>query len=217
MPVNIRHKVNVTIPGLKKANSYLSQELNRAAFKVGDRLQELVRKKQRIDTGEERRRTLYRVTSRKGGLNVLLSVYNTSIQGNVDETGAKPHFPPYKQGSKLFAWVSRKGLANTRSRDTINARAKATRARVRESGGDNEARKAAGAFRRGRDAQINARRIESVAFLVARAISRRGLPRPGDALRQPFEKTRAESENMIRTIFQFATLKAVKKVNDETK
>lgn len=173
--VKIRHKINVDTPGLNNANHYLEEELKRAGDKVGSRLQTLVRQKQRIDTGQERRRTQYKVISRRGELNVKVSVYNTVVQALVDETGAKPHFPPYKQGSKLYGWVLRKGLAS----------------------------------------EDNPKKAQAVSFLVARAISRRGLPAPNDPLRKPFETTRKDADNMVRTIFNFATLKAVKRVNDE--
>lgn len=219
MPVIVRQKVNVKIPGLKKLNPYLGEELKRAAYHVGDRLQELVRGKQRIDTGQERRRTVYKVTSRKGGLNVLLSVYNTSIQGAVDETGAKPHFPPYRRGSKLFAWVIRKGLA-VRERNRLGGgQSRAISARVRadarRAGATREEAKEAGRQAVRETVERFYKQAESVSFMIARSISRRGLPRPGDPLRKPFETTRKQADNMIRTIFNFATLKAVKRVNDE--
>lgn len=218
MPVNIRHKVNVEIPGLKKLNVYLAGELRGAAFKVGYKLQEDVRAIQRKDTGQERARTVFRVTSRSGGLNVLLRVYNDTIQGNVDETGAKPHFPPYKAGSKLYQWVLRKGLAEGSKTRLGGQQRRAISARVRadaRAGGASRAEATLAGRQAVKDTAARLdKQVESVSFLIARAISRRGLPRPGDPLRKPFETVRRKSDNMIRTIFNFATLKAVKRAND---
>lgn len=219
MPVSIRHKVNVEIPGLKKANPYLAEELKRAAYHLGDHLQASIRSIQRKDTGAERRATVYRVTTRKGGINVLLRVYNDTIQGAVDETGAKPHFPPYKQGSKLFGWVLRKGLAETSKTRLGGGQRRAIAARVAADARRQGATKQE-ATQAGRDAvKATANRLdkqaESISFLIARSISRRGLPRPGDPLRKPFETVRKKSTATIKTIFNFATLKAVKRVNDE--
>lgn len=216
MPVKVTRRVNVKIPGLKNANQYLAEELRRAAFHIGDRLQESIRAKQRIDTGQERRRTVYDVKVKgKGNLNVSLRVYNTVIQALVDEFGAKPHFPPYKKGSKLYGWVIRKGLA---ARLTPSARAAVKRAVVKgakEAGAFKNEARIIGKFAADRAAARADKKIEGVAFAIAKSISRRGLPRKGDPLRKPFDTTRKQSINMINTIFNFAVLKAVKRVNDE--
>lgn len=217
MPVPIRHKVNVEIPGLKQANRYLKEELFRAADRIGKRLQDKVRSRQRKDTGQERARTLYKVYSRKGGFNVFLSVYNTSIQGAVDETGAIPHFPPYRIGSRLYHWVLRKGLADRLGGGQRRAIAAYVRAEARASGATPEEAKQAGRQAAKETSDSFDKRAQGVAFVVARAISRRGLPRPGDPLRKPFETTRNDSVQMINTIFNFATLIAVKRVNNEAK
>jgi hypothetical protein len=126
-----------------------------------------------------------------------LSVYNTVVQALVDETGARPHFPPYRKGSKLFAWVSRKGLGG---RKLLTSQARAI----------------GQLLGKGAVKQINLdvdKQTERVSFLIARAISRRGLPRPGDPLRAPFKDVEAMRRSYIRGSFSIPFALASMRVN----
>lgn len=214
--VQIVHKVNVKADGLKKGNFFLLEELRKAGLRIGKHLQDRVREKQRIDTGQERRRTVYRV-KQNTRVPLQVSVYNTVVQGLVDETGAtwRGKMPPYRKGSKLFAWVMRKGLA--RSFDSRERKYIATfhRTEARRAGADRETAVKAG--RAGLKDALNEqdRLAESVTFLVARAISRRGLPRPGDPLRKPFETTRKAERPKIVAMVNAAVFASVKRMNEQ--
>lgn len=188
MPVPIGYRVRVNTPGIDRAPEIYSFYIDRHLAKLGNELQRDVRDIQRKDTGEERRRTRIKIVSRKGGMRALLSVYNTSIQANVDETGARPHFPPYRPGSRLFRWVLRKGLATSII--------------------------AGGRLRRNRDdIEDDLRAAASISFLIARAQSRRGLPRPGDALRAPFKTVEHRKRNYIQSSFALPFMLATKRIN----
>lgn len=198
MPVKIKTIIKPDIPGLKSAEGILAQEYAKAGLTIGEEGIKRVRKLQRIDTGQERRRTAYRIASRKTQINVEL--YNTSIQAAVDETGAKAHFPPYKAGSNLFRWVSRKGLAPKPTRQTRQEASRGLRGV--------EARVTAN-----KDAARRVKQIESISFLIARAISRRGLPRPGDPLRSPFATVSKTFGAYSRKVIDRATFQAVSRIN----
>lgn len=215
MAVRIVQKINVRIPGLKKGVEYLADELRRAGNRIGPYLQAKVRIKQRLDTGQERRRTVYRVGGR--GTNVTISVYNTVVQALVDETGAKwgGSMPPYRAGSKLFAWVLRKGIARSFSGSERKYIATFYRTQARRAGAGQEEARQAG--RAGLKDALNEqdRQAERVSFLIARSISRRGLPRPGDPLRKPFETTRKEERGAVIAMTNAAVVRAVNRMNNE--
>ncbi len=214
--VQIIHKVNVKADGLKRGNFFLTEELGKAGNRIGKYLQDRVREKQRIDTGQERKRTLYRVKQSRQ-LPLQVSVYNTVVQGLVDETGAtwRGKMPPYRKGSKLFAWVMRKGIA--RSFDPNERRYIATyhRTEARRAGADKETARQAGRAALKDALNEQDRLAESVTFLVARAISRRGLPRPGDPLRKPFETTRKAERPKIVAMVNAAIFASVKRMNEQ--
>lgn len=217
MPVRIRQKVNISIPGVKSGVMILSDELGKAGPIIGRHLQAKVREKQRLDTGEERRNTLWR--SRVRGTNLLVSTYNTKVQALVDETGARWRgtMPPSHPGSKLFSWVSRKGLApkiGPAARRNIRAFARedARRAGAGRAGQNRAANEAVEAALGGRDKEV-----ARVAFAVARSIARRGLPRPGDPLRKPFEATRKEERPAIVRMVRAAVSNAATRINKATR
>lgn len=221
MPVGFRYPIRVSAPGLKEAPEIYGFYIERHLHKLGDDLRADVREEQRKDTGQERERTRIKVTSRRGGMLRSLSIYNTSIQAAVDETGARPHFPPYKQGTKLYGWVQRHniggGVLLGSQRRGIAAQGRAsTRAELR--GRFNEdLRKLF--IRAGGQAAVAAtqarldKQTERVSFLIARAQSRRGLPRPGDALRAPFKDVEARRRQYIRGSFALPFALATKRVN----
>lgn len=216
MAVRIVNKINVRIDGLRRANIFLAEELGKAGEKIGRHLQGKVRGKQRIDTGQERRRTLYKVNAR--GTNLTVSVYNTAVQALVDETGAKwrGRMPPYQRGSKLFAWVVRKGIARSFSGSERRYIASFYRTEARKAGAGKAEAKQAG--RSGLKDALGEqdRQAESVSFLIARAISRRGLPRPGDPLRKPFETTRKEERPAVFAFVDAAVIRSVNRVNTQS-
>jgi hypothetical protein len=131
-------------------------------------------------SGEKERDNLKALTI--GGDAPALRVYGDLVQTLVDEFGLQPEraFPPWRAGSPLFEWTLRHGLGQ----DTSKGEARFLTPR--------EAR-AAGQLLGGGTAKSHReaveRQIESVAFLIARAIYRRGLPRPDDFLHEPFEET----------------------------
>lgn len=213
MAVRIVHKVNTRIDGLKKGNVYLAEELRKAGVKIGTHVQARVRDKQRIDTGQERKRTLWKATQR--GSNLRVSIFNTVVQALVDETGAKWEgtMPPSHKGSKLYAWVLRKGIASRLGGGQRRAIAARVRADTRRAGGSAIEALLAGraAARETTDSQD--KQALRVTFLIARAIARRGLPRPGDRLRKPFEVTRKEERPRIIGIVNNAVFQSVKRMN----
>lgn len=197
--IETRLKARADIPGLKRGADILATEYAKHFERLLPQIRDEVRQLQREDTGEERNRTRYRVLrSGRGGLSVTGNVYNTSIQAAVDEGGAKPHFPPYKQGSKLFRWVSRKGLANE------------TQVKFTADGGTTPILTRSG---RPRVIKGDAQAIESISFLIARAQSRRGLPRRGDPIRFPMNTLLVRRRGYINSSFIVPTLVATRRIN----
>lgn len=130
--------------------------------------------------GEKERENLKATTV--GGLAPALFVYGDRVQTFVDEFGLNPQraFPPWREGSPLYEWTLRHGLGQ----DTSKGEARFLT--------PSEAR-AAGQLLGGGTAKAHregvTRHVETVAFLIARAIYTRGLPRPGDFLHEPFAAT----------------------------
>lgn len=207
----VKVAVKIDAPGLLSAEAILAQELAGAGKVVGGEGVKRVQRLQRKDTGEEQRRTRYKVVNRKTQLNVEL--YNTSIQGAIDETGAKPHFPPFKAGSSLFRWVSRKGLAMRPGRGLRQAAASAFRARTSELNLSRQERTIGGRVAANRAAANAVKRIEGISFAIAKAQSRRGLPRPGDPLRRPFETVSKPFGAYSTRVFDGAARKATARIN----
>jgi hypothetical protein len=130
--------------------------------------------------GEKERENLKATTT--GGDFPALRVYGDLVQSFVDEFGLQPQraFPPWREGSPLYDWTLRHGFGQ----DTERGERRFLSAR--------EARAVGQLLGRGASAEHNEsvkRQIESVAFLIARAIWQRGLPRPGDYLHEPFAQT----------------------------
>jgi hypothetical protein len=208
----VKYKIKKNTPGLDKANAILSQEYLKAAEKIGIEGVRQIRLLQRIDTGKERARTSYRIKNLITQVNI--EFYNTIIQAAVDETGTVPHFPPYKAGSDLFRWVLRKGFKPTpkQSRGTAT---RIGRAQAKAAGLDKGSVKVAGRVAANRAADRAVKEIESISFLIARAISRRGLPRPGDPIRKPFGTFLRKAPNFSYLTFNAATGKGVSRINSE--
>lgn len=219
MPVPFRYTTRVNVPGIDGAEDFLSFYLRRHMDKLGPEIRDDIREEQRLDTGEERRKTRYRIYGRKTTLS--LSIFNDTIQAAVDETGARPHFPPYRIGSKLFRWVQRHGMGAT----LLGAQSRGISAQARAA----TRRELAGRFnpqlvrlfsveagrKAVKDTQDNLdKRTERISFLIARAQSKRGLPRPGDLLNAPFKDVEARQREYIRQSFIIPVLLATKAMND---
>lgn len=211
--VDIVQKVNVKIPGLKAGVEILNQELRFAGSRIAVYVQGKVRDKQRNDTGEERRRTVYRIS--QAGSFLSVSVFNTVVQGLVDETGAvfKDKMPPWRAGSNLYAWVQRKGIS--RSYDPRERRYIASfyRTEARRAGASQEEALHAGRAGLKDAVDEEVRKAESTTFAIAKSIQRRGLPRPGDALRKPFETTRKQERANIFRMVEVAVQNAATRIN----
>lgn len=207
----VKYIMKTSLPGLTQAENILADEFKKAANSIGQEGVKQIRAIQRIDTGKERSRTGFRAIQRKTQVNI--EFYNTIIQAAVDETGARPHFPPYKQGSDLFRWVLRKGFSPAPSRQSRQRAASVGRKYARAAGYSKETIKIAGRVAANAEATKQTKAIESISFLIARAISRRGLPRPGDKLREPFQTFLRNSPNFAYLTFNGATGKGVSRIN----
>jgi hypothetical protein len=213
MAVPIKHTVKVDTTGLKRGKQFIQEELAKAGVTIGTHLTGKVRAKQRIDTGAERKGTQWK--SRAVGSSLRVNVSNRLVQALVDETGARwsGSMPPFHAGSKLYKWVIRKGIASRLSGGQRRAVSARVRSNSRRAGASREESIAAGRqavqeTEAGREANIR-----SVTFLIARAISRRGLPRPGDPLRRPFEVTRNEERPFIVRTVNAAFARSVRRIN----
>lgn len=214
MAVKIIHKVRVDTSGLKRGKQYIQEELSKAGVTIGSYVTGKVRAKQRVDTGQERKRTQWK--SKAVGSNLRVSIFNTVVQALVDETGAtwKGSQPPSHKGSKLYAWVLRKGIASRLGGGQRRAIAARVRADTRRAGGTQEEALFAGRAAAAETSASQDKQVLRVTFLIARAIGRRGLPRPGDPLRKPFEVTRKQERPKIEGIIQAAFAKSVRRMNN---
>ena len=115
------------------------------------------------------------VFSEAEGLHGVVAVHPPAdVYASAVETGARPHFPPV---SALFAWVRKKfELKQT----------KVTAAMLTKRGG----------LARARRARKQERAIESAAYAVARAISKRGT-RGHFMFERAFQAERANAETIV--------------------
>jgi hypothetical protein len=141
-----------------------------------------------------------------GGDAPSLRVFGTLVQTAVDEFGLQPQraFPPWKKGSDLYDWTLRHGIGQ----DTEAGEARKLSTREARAVGQLLGRGAVAAHNRGVE-----RHVESVAFLIARAIYNRGLPRPGDFLHEPFAATFQEFLPAMRDGLTEAVFEAAGIVN----
>lgn len=154
--------------------------------------------------GEKERDNLTSTTI--GGDSPALVVYGTLVQTFVDEFGLQPQraFPPWRKGSPLYEWAERHGIGQDIERGEARFLT------------PSEAR-AAGQFLGAGTAKAHRerveRQIETAAFLIARAIYTRGLPRSGDPLREPFAQTFAEYLPRVQRGLEEAAFEAAGIVN----
>jgi hypothetical protein len=204
--IYIGYKVKVSVPGIDQAPEIYAFYIERHLEKLGDALREEIRSEQRRATGAEQAATRYKVINRGrgAGLSFRLTVFNEKVQALVDETGAKPHFPPYKIGSSLWRWVKLKGLGQDISkgeRRYLSPREARGVGRIQGKGAAAEHR------------ALVDKQIERVSFVIARAISRRGLPRPGDPLRAPFKDVFSMRRVTIQESFTLPFALATARIN----
>ena len=114
----------------------------------------------RVSTGMTRR--AWKVARDADGV----VIYNPKISASIDEHSRRPGFGVSREGREAIArWVHLHGM----DKAPLSRRERATRRRMRASGSD----KAAVRFR-GKWQQES--RANAIAFLIARAIKRRGIP-----------------------------------------
>lgn len=149
--------------------------------------------------GEKERDNLSALTI--GGDEPSLRVYGDLVQTFIDEFGLQPQraFPPWRAGSPLYDWTLRHGLGQ----DTSKGEARFLSPSEARAAGQYLGKGAAKSHRE----QVE-RQIESVAFLIARAIWTRGLPRSGDPLHEPFAKTFEEYLPRVRAGLEAACFEA---------
>ncbi len=102
---------------LKDAQPIVENTLNA----IGERLQADIRAEMREDTGAEKESVQFKtkVNSMRGSVTVSSNLVQAAVDENGRKAGSK--MAPWKQGSKLYAWVFRHGfvgasLVKTRSR-----------------------------------------------------------------------------------------------------
>lgn len=184
---------------LREAEATFAQEVGPAISNLGDELRERVRAKSRKDTGKGRLNVKKRVTG--SGYRKRLEISGNLPQHQLDEFGRRPGagLPPWRRGSLLFKWVGRKGLGRESigaAREAAQRRSLRRRPDISQEGFDRAGQRAANKVQ------------ERISFLVARKINRRGIP----ALK-PFERTRAESQQLIASTMNEAFNKATRRLN----
>lgn len=202
----VRHTVKVTVPGLERLPGIARDEIIRELFRMGTETQKRVRGVMRKDTGKEQESVKFQVSGHGAGaeMSFTLSVFSTLIQALVDETGAKPHFPPWKKGTKLYGWTLRKGFGQ----DISKGQRQFIRGRVGRGVGQRLGRGALAEHNK-----LVEKQIERAAFGIALKQSKRGLPRPGDPLRKPFEVTGTALAGLYNTVIELAVAKGIRIAN----
>jgi hypothetical protein len=204
--IYIGYKIKVDVPGIDQAPEIYGYYIEKHLVALGHALQEEIRSEQRRYTGEEQANTKG-VVERFGagaGFSFRLRLYNTKVQALVDETGARPHFPPWQVGTKLWKWVRDHGLGQ----DTSRGESRLLSPRESRALGQLQGKGAAKAQRE----RVN-KQITRVSFLIARAISRRGLPRPGDPIRAPFKDVMSNRKMLISESFTLPFALATARIN----
>lgn len=167
---------------------------------IGARLIRGIRERMRRDTGDEQQSVNAVVTA--SNARISTSVRSSKVQAIIDEEGreADKAQPPSRRGSRLYAWVLRKGFLGATSIKTGKRTFRFTKrgyALLRDTATGKLSIKVPLT-----PSQTAYRRAERIAYGIALSIKRRGLPRPGDPLRAPFLRTfEAERAWMISRVF----------------
>lgn len=178
---DIKIKFNVKSNFDRAAKSGFAEAMRPEMAALGFTLQGEVRRRMRKDRGAERENVRFKVL--RAGLRVDIS--GNKIQTFIDTFGrrAGAKMPPYKRGSQLFGWVGR----NIPLGDV-------TRSRRLTFASDIETRRRFVVGRRLRSQRASEiARQESISFLIARAIGRRGI-----AGKDPFGRAALANERLVR-------------------
>lgn len=182
---NLKFRVNAhrtNLEGIKNAPKILSRNMRQALYGLGKRLVKSSQSRMREDTREAKRSLTISVTG--SNLDLALLVFSTKVQAIIDAIGLpRGVFPPYREGSRLYRWASRKvrGQESPRVRRfkvpkrslyQLNKNFE-RRARLRKI----DRVKKVSAPRTTGNKRVRARNANAkrVAFLIARSIYRRGI------------------------------------------
>jgi hypothetical protein len=180
--------------GLRAASRILAKELRGGLIAVGTQLVKSSRVRMRKDSGDTQRSLRSIIEGQ--GLNLSLDVSSDLVQAFVDAYGLhRGIFPPYKPGTRIYSWAGRKISGGLEVRGTTNKipllrvratphgpalpkhrnvrRFKASKIRtIRNSEGLLQQVRPVGPPARNKTQNA---KIRKLAFLIARAIYRRGL------------------------------------------
>lgn len=187
-------------------DSEIASEL---AMTVAPRVMATIRSKMRRDTGDEQRSPQTEITTRPG--RIVMRTFSRKVQAIVDEGGraaGKPA-PPSHRGSRLYFWVLRRGFVGATSLRTGRRTFRFERPGFALRRDDEGRRRRVPVTRQ----QAAFRRAERIARAIAIQIKRRGLPRPGDELRQPFARTAVELRAWIESRVRAAYERGAQRLN----
>jgi hypothetical protein len=172
--------------GLKAAPRILSKELRGGLDVVSNQLIKSSRARMRRDSGETQKSVRGLITGE--GMNLSLDVSSALIQAFVDAYGMhRGIFPPFKPGTRIYSWAGRRvrglevrgttgktphGPAKPKHRNVKLFRTVAKIRTVRNAQGLLSVSRPVGVVAKSR---TEAAKIRQLAFLIARAIFRRGL------------------------------------------
>jgi hypothetical protein len=206
--------------GLEQSKRILSASLRGGLTGIGKLLVRAIQPRTRYFEGKERASIKSEVRGR--GLALEVTVYSELVQTLVDELGLSPGiFPPFRRGTRLFRWVEKRGLHEKVERNQQHSyrrrRASASVSHVSRSAPvRNEMRRARAARVSQRDAASSRpksvirrnRRIEGVAFLIARKIFETGI-KPT----MPLSKGLEANRNRVMRELENAVKRAVAQIN----
>jgi hypothetical protein len=164
--------------GLRRAPTILSKHLRGTLEGIGKRLKKSSISRMREDMGHEKKSLQIKVTGT--GINLQLRVMSYLVQAFTDAYGLKRGtFPPFGPTSRLFQWAKRR-KAKWETIKTVKQVKQVTQVKKVAHRPKKKEKVAGRVFKqsrlstnaRARAKDTNARRI---AFLVARAIFRRGI------------------------------------------
>jgi hypothetical protein len=185
--MNIRVKKQLAI---REAEIVFAQEIDAAIDDLKKDIIPSVREKMREDTGAEKRNVKSKITG--SGFRKRLTIYGDKPQTVVDEYGRRPgaKMPPWRKGSPLYKWAERKGLLNK----PVLARRSDIKAVLGKKGIEDDNRRI--------------KRNESISFLIARKIAKKGIK-----ANRPFARTEKEKLPFIVRRLNQAVSKGAKRLN----
>lgn len=182
--IRFRNK-KTNIAGIQNAPNILARNLRGGLESLGKHLRRSARTKMRNDLGGQRKSLKILVHGKP--ISYSLDVYSEVVQAFIDAYGLKPGtFPPFKEGSRIYAWTERKlkqggfkgqGKNTPRSISHLSRKndnksvTNLRRKRIDDSNLEKKGPKSKADKRRARK-KANTRRF---AFLVARAVYEKGI------------------------------------------